>query len=279
MSRLVLIVLCFLFMQAGSQAQNVLDGAYIKEHVPTRKVIPYTHLREADVMWAKRIWRTIDLREKINLPLYYPEEEIDNRLSMFNVIKRALLTDGAVTAYDPGIDLDDEFKVPFGTAELKGLFFRKDTQYVENPDTGELDEVLQEIETESSSVKKYWIKEDWFFDKQRSVQDVRIIGLAPLVENIGEDGEVRGETPMFWLYFPECRYVFGNAEVFNEHNDAERRTLEDIFWKRQFSSYIHKKSNVYDRYIRQHKDFLDALLEADKIKDELFIVEHDMWSF
>ena len=49
-------------------AQDVLDGIYIPENAPTRKVIPYAPLREADVMWTKRIWRTIDLREKVNHP-------------------------------------------------------------------------------------------------------------------------------------------------------------------------------------------------------------------
>ena len=36
------------------------------------------------------------------------------------------------------------------------------------------------------------------------------------------------------IYFPEARYVFANYDVFNRQNDAERRTFEDIFWKRMF---------------------------------------------
>ena len=49
-----------------SLESNVLDGVYIQEHIPTKRVVSYTHLREADVMWAKRIWRVIDLKEKMN---------------------------------------------------------------------------------------------------------------------------------------------------------------------------------------------------------------------
>ena len=42
--------------------QEVLDGIYVKEHHPAKRVIPYTPLREADVMWLKRVWRVMDLR-------------------------------------------------------------------------------------------------------------------------------------------------------------------------------------------------------------------------
>ena len=39
------------------------DGIYTKENSRTRRAIPYTTLREADVMWSKRVWRMIDLKE------------------------------------------------------------------------------------------------------------------------------------------------------------------------------------------------------------------------
>lgn len=263
-----------------SNAQTVLDGPYIRGETLSRKVVPYAHLRQADVMWSKRIWRTIDLREKLNHPLYFPEEEIADRQSLFNVIKSALLIEGAVTAFDPGINLDDEFGTPFTRTQLQELFFSYDTIMVPSLDGDYMEPRVIMEEVVSSDVKKYWIKEDWFFDRQRSVMDVRIVGLAPLVEFRGEDGEVRGERPLFWLYFPECRYVFANVEVFNVFNDNERLSLNDVFEMRMFSSYIHKESNAYDRYIWQYKvDPLEALLESEKIKKKMFEFEHDLWSY
>ena len=56
-------------------------------------------------------------------------------------------------------------------------------------------------------------------------------------------------------------------------------TYEELFWKRKFSSRIIKVSNVYDRSIDQYKGPIDALLEAEKIEEEIFNREHDMWSF
>ena len=97
-------------LPVSSDAQTVLDGAYIKEHTKTQRVVPYPFIREADVMWYRRIWREIDVTEKINQPLYYPLEKINDRKSLFDVIKDGLLVDGSITAYDPGADgWEDEF--------------------------------------------------------------------------------------------------------------------------------------------------------------------------
>jgi len=264
----------------SAMAQTVLDGAYIKEHTKTKRVVPYTHIREADVMWARRVWRTIDLREKVNHPLYFPTEPINDRKSLFDVIRQGLLVDGSITAYDPGALLtDDEFKKAYLATELKELFTRMDTQYTEDLTTGDMMMVVQPINLESRDIKMYKVKEDWIFDKQRSTLDIRIIGIAPMKEVKGEDGEVRGYAPLFWLYYPECRYVFANWDAFNRENDAERRSFEDIFWKRQFSSYITKWSNVYDRQINDYKTGLDGLLEGEEIKQALFEFEHDLWNF
>jgi hypothetical protein len=55
---------------------GIIDGVFIKEHVVTKKMVPYTHVREADVIWSRRVWESIDLREKINHPLYYPLDHL-----------------------------------------------------------------------------------------------------------------------------------------------------------------------------------------------------------
>lgn len=259
-------------------AQNVLDGVYVKEHYPTRKVIPYTHLREADVMWATRIWRKLDLREKINHPLYYPTEEIKNRRSLAQVILEAV-KEGSLTAYDP---LDDEFTMTLTKAEIERKLNFIDTLYIEDPNPPyEMKMQVVDEPFDPATVKEFRLKEDWFFDRQKSVMEVRIIGIQPVADNIDRTtGEVRGKEPMFWVYFPEARNIFASAEVFNRQNDAERRTLEDIFWKRMFGSYIYKEKNVYDRLVSDYMlNGIDQLLEAERIKEEIFILEHDLWEY
>jgi gliding motility associated protien GldN len=156
-----------------------------------------------------------------------------------------------------------------------------DTNEVERIDgSGLTDKIGTPKEITSADIWKYWVKEDWFFNKQKSVMEVRIIGICPVVEKKTENGDGTGaDKPLFWFYFPEARPILAKSEVYMRKNDAERRTLDDIFWKRMFSSYVRKESNVYNRIILDYKSGLDALLEAEKIKEDIFTFEHDLWHF
>ena len=132
-----------------------------------------------------------------------------------------------------------------------------------------------------SDIKRWRIKEQWFFDKQRSVMDVRIIGLCPIADDRDEVGNLTGKNNLLcWFYFPEVRTVIRNAQAFNlVKNESENKTYEDIFMKRMFSSTIVKEGNVYDRGISDYMIGLDALLEAERIKTEIFNIEHDLWEY
>lgn len=261
-------------------AQNVLDGAYIREHAATQRVVPYVHLREADVQWHRRIWRTIDLRQKMNLPLHYPLEPVNGQRSLWDVIRKAVLEDASVTAYDPGPMLqDDAFQRVLSAAELERLLNPVDTVWtpsLANPDVS--DPIAVPMPLESKDIMMYRLKEDWILDKQRGVVEVRIIGLAPMREVRGEDGELPGHAPVFWLYFPELRYVLANATAFNPQNEAEHRSLDALFAKRMFSSTVTAVSNVYGRSLPEYLTGVEALLEAERIEQGLFQYEHDLWN-
>ncbi len=273
-------LLVLVSIETEAQVQTVLDGAYVKEHNATKRVIPYPHLREADVMWARRIWQIIDLREKMNHPLYYPDEEIEDRKSLFDVMKHALLVEGSLTAYGLGpTDDDDEFRYPLSQVELDSLLNPTTISYTEDLETGDPIEVVTNDPVKSARITQFKIKEDWIFDKQRSERYVRIIGIAPMMEDYDDEGVKRGYKTLFWLYFPECRYVFANYDVYNMQNNSQRRTFEDIFQKRMYTSYIVKEDNVYDRPILGYAKGMNALMEAERIKQELFVVEHDLWHY
>ena len=256
-------------------------GSYERGHLPTRKPIAYPHLREADVMWMKRIWRRIDLNEKINHPLLYPLEPLDNRASLYDVLRCSILYEGVITAYSPGPLADnDQFTLPMTRNEVEELLSRRDTVQtpsLDDPDV--IDNVVVEDPITAEDIVMYEIKEDWFFDNQRSVMDVRIIGICPIIARFDEFGEFRGYQPLFWIYFPEARPVLANADVFLPPNLTNHLSFDDIFWKRRFNSTIVKESNVYDRSISEYKSGLDAVIEGENIKNKIFNYEHDLWSY
>lgn len=254
---------------------NPCESERIARAFPMRMV----DVREADVMWSKRVWRVIDLREKLNLPIYYPEEPTVCLMSLFDVFKCALLND-KLTAFSNPI-FDDEFTSPMTTDEVKAVLVSWDSAHqsedVNNP--GEYLTVPLKKEITASNIRQYWIKEDWFFDKQRSVMDFRIVGICPLAEKVSESGEVIGVRPLFWIYFPDARPILARAAVFNRHNDAERMSYDELFVKRMFSSYVYKESNVYNRSIADYKTGLDVLMESESIKNEIFEYEQDLWHY
>ena len=293
MKKIIIILTVSIFFApfAKAQVSDVLDGVYVKEHVPARKPIPYHHLREADMMWSKKMWRMLDLREKINHPLYFPTTKMDDRYSLIDLILYGVAQEGLVV-YD--VD-DDEFTTPMTAAQIDVKFdVRNDTTYVDDPETGESKPVIIPHERTTSEVQRLLLKEVWYFDKQRAMLEVRIVGLCPIRMyektaalnqeiQVAEDTTEEKEFSMkqvCWVYFPAVRPLLANHEVFNPNNDAERRTFDDVFFKRRFSSYIFKETNVYDnRLIDEYQHGLDALIESDKIKDFVFKFEHDLWEY
>ena len=299
MKKLVFLLVTTTICLIGVNAQDVLttedmNSVYKKEKHHNKKVQQYAPLREADVMWSRKIWREIDLRQKINHPFYYPENDgvghtIEDRKSLIDVIYSAIL-EGSITAYgNPA--MDDEFREEMSQDAIKKIGGAKEEMVevtnwdavAEGADPEEATELrLVKTAFNRNSVKKWRLKEEWFFDKQRSVMDVRILGLAPLQEDRDEvNGQILGTfSPLFWVYFPEAREILINAEIFNlVKNNAERRTYDDVFWKRMFGSTIVKESSVMDRKVNEYMVGLDALLEAERIKTEIFNMEHDLWEY
>lgn len=270
---LVFVSLSSLAQQGVFQPGDYRDGIYDKENAVNRRFIPYTHLREGDVTWEKRVWRDIDMREKINQPLYYPVEMVSGRTSLFQVLAKHILRD-EIMAF-----ADEEFQMPLEKSAIRDKLKKCDSTD-QSSYTPEGEEVITKVFVCDSTsifrnIRTYRLKEDWFFDKQKSVLEVRIIGIG--VFTYDEDKDAMREQ--FYVYFPACRKFFAQYEVFNPKNDSERRTFEDIFWKRQFASKIIKESNVYDRNIDEYARGIDALLESDRIKGDIFRWEHDLWHF
>ena len=211
------------------------------------------------------------------MPLYFPEAPLPDRISLFDLIKKSVLS-GTVTAYSTGLTQDDQFQSPMTLTEVQNILVTTREVEVEDLATGELIKTVSSTEVRSTDVFKFRLKEEWFFDKQRSVFDVRIIGIAPVKDEY-TNGVYKGERVLFWVYFPELRPVLAQTPVYNPHNDADELTYDQLFIKRKFHATIVKQSNVYDRSINEYKTGIDAMLEAEYLKEQMRNFEHDLWEY
>jgi gliding motility associated protien GldN len=248
---------------------------YQENRFNERKVIEWPHLREADVMWRRKITRRIDVREKMNLCLSWPKNPI-NSIIVRNV------NAGILTVYT-----DDSLNKTYTPEEARkrGGYEGVVTKFYnpEDPDAGSYDTV------EYNALNPDWIYgydlvEEWVFDKKHAIMRTRILDVVPLVYKRDQSGNVTGTTTLLYhIKYDDFRKIMVNEQIYNRQNDAMRLTYDDFFEQRLFSSYITKQSNEYDIDIKGFDEFkednLAALLEADRIRQELFIFEHDLWEY
>lgn len=252
-----------------------LDALYDDVNILNNKPIPLPSIRAADVMWSKRVWREIDFRQKFNQKFYFPLEAQANWKSFITVVLDAL-KEGQMQAYD--ISNTDELLIPITYSEIVGR--QTDTMHRiikrPYPPYEEYDTVIY-TEFDPTKVMRLRIKEDWYFDKQRSQMMVRIQAICPVM--IKERGGQEVTEPLFWLSYVDSREVFAQSLVFNRKNSAMRLTFDEVFWKRLFDSYIYKEANVFDRRISQYATGVDAMLESDRVKRDMFEFEENLWEY
>jgi gliding motility associated protien GldN len=246
---------------------DIVDRSLVKE----QRVLDYQPIREADVVWDKRIWRVVDVREKMNLPFIYPVR------SFFAILVQAI-ENGDVKIFK-----EDDFKKFVTGEELDRKLHRVDTVVVLDPETYVETVQIKKSDIDFNDIKSFRIKELWFFDKQTSTLKSRILGISPIKDEYDDAGNFKYALPLFWVYYPEARKILAREKVFNDQNDAAPATWADLFDERFFSSYIIKESNVQDNRLTDiftgENDGVKLLLESEKIKNEILNKEHDLWSY
>jgi len=244
---------------------------FAKARVPDQSVWDYPDLREADVSWMTRYERIIDTRQKMNMVLRYP------KLSVFDLMLKLALMEGGPTIYS-----DREFQKEITSKEIKGLL--EYTIIVDVPDGygGTAQKEYKDI-IEKEKLVKIQVMEDWIFDKKHGRMYPRIVALAIVYQPVVAGGSVElPDQTLFWIKYSDARPYFINAEVFNR-NMAAHISMDHFFQARMFDSQIIKEPNVFDYPIKYYPEYEDnglaALLKSEEIKNELFVMEHDLWEY
>ena len=232
--------------------------------------LEYDYIDDRDILWSRIVYEKIDLNERLNFPLLFPindETYEKNRKSLWRVLKENIVNKTITKIY---FNRNDNFKDPMTYQDVMEVI--------------SLTEMINGIAMEpevlkSIDISAYRIKGMWYFDKRQGEMRYRLLGIMPIGKNIKDD-DGKNNTDLFWVWYPSIRKILHKELVFNDTNNANRISFDQLLVSRRFSSYIYKEDNIYgDRSIKDYKKpGLESILESERIKKEILDFEQDMWN-
>ena len=101
------------------RSNDAIERNLVKDRIP----LPYEHLREDDAVYREKVWREIDIREKMNLPFRYSANEDNGNQRFISILMKAIQDgpdNGGVTVFDA---VEDRFTTPMtGSHVAKKIF-------------------------------------------------------------------------------------------------------------------------------------------------------------
>ena len=302
MRKIFLLILLILFTSEVFSQANLLNAKNPSEIGDTSsseaitEFVDYEYVDDKNILWSKVVYEFIDLNERLNFPLLFPVNDTkydDTRKSLWRVIRENIENGKISEVYDSNNDNFTEASRIIGKDSVDGVakVFKNynisdiyKSKYV--PESF----VPREVAS-SSDIFGYVIKGVWYFDKIHAELRYRLLAIQPYGKDLktSVDGE-ETETGYFWIWYPSIREILDKHLVFNDKNNNNRISFDELLINRRFSSYIYKYDNVYgDReirdYIRQRDNESYAqwqtriIMESERIKKEILDFEIDMWGY
>ena len=118
----------------------------------------------------------------------------------------------------------------------------------------ELDEIFSNSKLKIIAFK---LKEDCFYNSEMQMIETRIIAICPVLYN---------KSDLCWFYYPNLRELLAKNKIKIYNNYFNIKSLEDLFFYRQFSSIIYKETNLNDREISDYMEANEIKSEAERIE-------------
>ena len=219
-----------------------------------------------EVVWRRDIYREIDLTEDANAGLYYPVEPQGKQLNLFTYIFKLALN-GYLPIYEYPTDGNDRFtddaKVDFQTVLDNYHIFYEDQDGKLKVDNSDIP---------SSEVKKYYLKENAYYDQANSSFHVKVAALCPVMLREDDFGGEATQYPLFWVKYADLEpYLNRQTVMASSMNNAATMSMDDYFTLNSYKGTIYKTNNAQGKTLLQlcdgDKDKMTA--EQKRIEEEL----------
>ncbi|WP_293879892.1 gliding motility protein GldN [Sphingobacterium sp. UBA1498] len=246
------------------------DGFYQANSMEDAVPFAYPEVNKKNIRFYKRVWRDIDLKDEKNNLLAVPGN------SLIEVIMKAI-EKGKLSLYSPD---DDSFKGRLSAQEGMARFADSVLVPIFDGEGNQIDSKMALNEFDPARVTKFRVKEDIFFDKQRSRLETRIIGVAPLmnITTSAELAESVGATPAFWLYFPQLRYSLIQVDISDPDKGLYDMTMDDFFVQNKFASTIVRESSPGMLQNLKDTENGSQQLDGKKVEEKLDAYKKRLWS-
>lgn len=232
----------------------------------------------ADIPWMRVIYRSLDLKQEKNMPLYYPEEPTENQENLFRLIMR-LLTENKISAYEylDGREVfTDQYKM-----NLKDLLDKFHILYEEKEGRTSKSTryIVNESDVPSNEVLSYYIREKWMFDQRNSGLISEIEAICPILHRVGDFGGEAMTYPMFWVKYEDLRPYMAQQYILTDNeNNVQNYTYDDYFKMRMFDGKIYKTTNLRNMSLMQLYDTAEKQDSARAgIEKQLQNFENSLW--
>jgi gliding motility associated protien GldN len=265
-------------------------------------------IEDANVHFKVRLWRRLDMNEKINQPLF----SYNNELSKFLVewVEAGLLipyTNDSLTHKMTAAQFKENLKIEetVTDGELseseKSAGFGAETKpasaagtddgwggkTVASADKSKAADSFSENPVSSTTASYYFpkelsiieIKEDAIIDRQRSRMYFDIQTFTLIIP--AAKTKAGFDKPVASFRYTELYKLFKNCPNciwYNSQNEIQHKNMADAFDLRLFQARIIKRGNARNQYLTDiNNSELDGLNRSQMLEYQLLEIEHDMW--
>lgn len=315
MKKAVLIFLTILLTGYFVQAQETInffgENGVINDNPELNEDLSYTLTRlnskAEDVVWAQVIYSIIDLRDKRNAQLAYPIDPDVTYKNIFRVLSDAVVNKTPVyypNEYGLAPQFNSTNMVP--REKLSDVFFIETdvagAQYIDalfenDAPTGNIKISSRIYDRFSKGINRYLIQKVYYFDKNLSRFNSKLIAIAPLkveqdvqlnaVQDDEKGADIQAiksalkESVLAWFLIDDLKVQFAKQPVYQTDNIAQRVSYLEFFTKKMFGDYLIGDNNLFRKIYSTTQEITPSQMkeEVSQIQEKLVKIESEVWDY